>query len=129
MSFSILVFDESKVAAMRLIDEIEDIVKNINYDITFYIYKPNDVFAKETIEKGKLIFFTIENMYDLEAARKFAIFHNDSTLIIVSNTEEFGTWSWELGADYYLVKPIERKELLKAIVKSSSIERKRLAGM
>lgn len=122
MKLEILVFDEFKDDALNLVNKIEYLMEGEQNCISYKIYSPREVFNKIIAYSGQVIFFTVTNMYSLEAARRVATFHKESFLAVVSDTEEYGTWAWSLGADYYLLRPIIEEELLKTLKKSEAIK-------
>lgn len=117
MSVEILVFDDSKEATQGLIHTIRHVLNDTVENIKFTWLKSSDVFTENISEKAQIVFFTLANMYDVEAARKLSNFHNEISLIIVSDSEEYGTMSWSLGAIYYLLRPISEVELKRALEK------------
>lgn len=116
MTNEILIFDKSKQAG----EELAQIIRGSYNWLTgalVCVLDPEDVFTKPLPQKPRAAFFTISNMYEAEAMRKFNALANDVPLIMICDNYDYCLWSWResMGTRYYIKRPLETGELLEAL--------------
>lgn len=116
MTKEILIFDKSPEAGEELAREIRGAYKWLTR-AWVSLFDPEDVFNKPLPEKPRAAFFTISNMYEAEAMRKFNALADGVPLIMISDSWGYCLWSWRenMGTRYYIKRPIEKNELLAAL--------------
>jgi Response regulator containing CheY-like receiver and SARP domains len=119
----ILIFDRSGQRQTELAQDIRAASAGWVRNGDFYCYTPNVIFTQQIEASAQAAFFDLSDMEDAEAARKFNSLHSDIPLVVVSDNEEYGALSWQLGACYYLMRPITPKNLRQALWKCGHLSK------
>lgn len=114
----ILIFEPSN-------DNCERLEKSVRYQLDgmglrhleFVYFRPEDVFTKQMPETAGAAFFTLNSMYDVEAARKFNRIRKAIPVVVISDKTEYGVESWQFGTVYYLKRPYPEEEISMALRK------------
>lgn len=117
MKLEIFIFDESDNTTNVIVETFNKLLIDEKEKLNYNLLSSKDIFRGEVPNKADIVFFNISNMYDVEAVKKFRAFNKLSTLIIISDSKEYGILSWSLDAIYYILKPITEDDLIKAINK------------
>jgi len=113
----ILIFDRSRQRRTALAQDIRSASSGWFLDSDFRCHSPDEIFTQSKENMAQAAFFDLSDMSDAEAARKFGSLHSDIPLVMVSDSDEYSILSWQLGACYYLMRPISPKNLRQALHK------------
>ena len=112
-----LIFEESPEKRKTLTRLLRVCLDRIGIrNVKFLYFCPQDVFSRSMPESALAAFFSVENMYDAEAARKLSGLRKGIPLAIVSADEEYTLEAWAFSTTrYYLVWPPSQNNAARAL--------------
>lgn len=122
----ILIVDDENLAISRLKRLLND--EGLE-DITTFT-NPSDALLEVTRKKFDLIFLDISmpNMSGLELANAIHTIESDTPIVFQTAYEEYAIEAFKSGGLDYLLKPIEKEELLRVLEKVKGLKKSNLDG-
>ena len=123
-ALKIAVAEDDEFERKNIIKEIKAYMAENGYEAEIYSYKDGESLI-QAHEPGKysLIFLDIlmKGMTGIETARAIRRAGDETPVIFATSTEEYAVESYEVDALYYIIKPVTKEKLDKALNKCAKM--------